>query len=283
MAQRLRTLTLHHLNRRRPTSSAYSGCSFSMCTYLRIHCSPALTTLSASTQQLSYSPSANNVSQQQASQHHLPLHSQYPQLSSLSIAYTQAPPSSLASTLSQTTQSQVPSQSQQQSPQGTLSPFALHAPQHLSAIPPSSFYTATLQSDSPAPPSQSRREAFLNAIQSSLQSKNFSGGARSVQQLVGKIVEYGISEVNAQTRLDILTKIRDNAGNNYFRAWLENVSAMDITREWLKAGAPTNADNQVLETVMPLLHVCFLCPYSPPEPLLIIFFGVIFLLCDAVK
>jgi hypothetical protein len=96
-----------------------------------------------------------------------------------------------------------------------------------------------------------------------------------VQQLVGKIVEYGISEVNAQTRLDILTKIRDNAGNNYFRAWLENVSAMDITREWLKAGAPTTADNQVLETVMPLLHVCFLCPYSP-ELLLIIFLALFF-------
>ena len=33
---------------------------------------------------------------------------------------------------------------------------------------------------------------------------------------------------------------------------------MDITRDWLKAGAAVNADNQVLETVMPLLHVCFL-------------------------
>lgn len=84
-----------------------------------------------------------------------------------------------------------------------------------------------------------------------------------MQQLVSRIVEYGIPEVGAQTRLDILTKIRDNAGNNYFRAWLENVAAMDVTREWLKAGAATNADNQVLETVMPLLHVCSLCFYIP--------------------
>jgi hypothetical protein len=90
-----------------------------------------------------------------------------------------------------------------------------------------------------------------------------------VQQIVSKIIEFGIMEVSAQTRLDILTKIRDNAGNNYFRAWLENVSAMDITREWLKAGATTNGDNQVLETVMPLLHVCFLCPYLPVLPLII--------------
>ena len=91
-----------------------------------------------------------------------------------------------------------------------------------------------------------------------------------MQQLVSRIVEYGISEVSAQTRLDILTKVRDNAGNNYFRAWLENVSAMDVTREWMKAGATANTDNQVLETVMPLLHVCFPCLY-PPEQLLIIF------------
>jgi protein phosphatase 1 regulatory subunit 10 len=227
-----------------------------------IHYSPALTTLSTSNTPLSYSPPAN-IPQQQASQHHLPLHSQYPQLSSLSIPYTQASPPPLASNLSQATQSQLQPQSQQQQvSQGTLSPFALHA-SHLSAISPSSFYTAASQSDLSASPSQSRLEAFLNGIRSSLQPKYLSGGVRSVQQLVSKIVEFGISEVSAQTRLDIITKIRDNAGNNYFRAWLENMAAMDVTREWLKAGATGNADNQMLETVMPLLHVCFLCLYPP--------------------
>ena len=224
--------------------------------HLPVDFSPALTTLS---HPLSYSPPTNG-SQQQSSQHHAPLHSQYPQLSSLSIAYARASPSPLATTLTQAqTQTQSHPQSQQpESSQGTLSPFALHPPQHLSSIPPSSFYSATLQSDSPAPPSHTRREAFLDAIKPFLQAKSFSGGARSVQQLVSRIVEYGISEVSGQTRLDILTKIRDNAGNNYFRAWLENISAMDVIRDWLKAGAAINADNQVLETVMPLLHVCFL-------------------------
>jgi protein phosphatase 1 regulatory subunit 10 len=152
----------------------------------------------------------------------------------------------------------------------------------LSAIPPSSFYAATPQSDSPVPPSQSRREAFLDAIKPFLQTKSFSGGARSVQQLVSRIIEFGILEVSAQTRLDILTKIRDNAGNNYFRAWLESVPAMDVTREWLKAGATAGADNQVLETVMPLLHVCFLCLYS----LLFVphhIFDVYLFRCHAVK
>ncbi|KAI9448515.1 hypothetical protein H4582DRAFT_1901117 [Lactarius indigo] len=183
---------------------------------------PALTTLSTSTPPLSYSPPANG-SQQQSSQHHL-LHSQYPHLSSLSIAYAQASSSPLATTLAQA-QSQTQSHPQSQQPD------------------------ATSQSDSPAPPSHTRREAF-------------AGGARSVQQLVSRIIEYGISEVSGQTRLDILTKIRDNAGNNYFRAWLENISAMDITRDWLKAGATINTDNQVLETVMPLLHIADRLPFT---------------------
>lgn len=168
-----------------------------------------------------------------------------------------------------------PLSQQPESSQGTLSPFNFHPPQHLSSIPPSSFYSATPESDSPAPPSHSRREAFLDAINPFLQAKSFSGGARSVQQLVSRIVEYGISEVSGQTRLDILTKIRDNAGNNYFRAWLENISAMDITRDWLKAGASINADNQLLETVMPLLHVCFL-RFIPHFACISSFFCVIF-------
>jgi protein phosphatase 1 regulatory subunit 10 len=100
-----------------------------------------------------------------------------------------------------------------------------------------------------------------------------------VQQLVSRIVEYGILDVSAQTRLDILTKIRDNAGNNYFRAWLENVAAMDVAREWLKAGAASNADNQVLETVMPLLHVCSLSLY-PSATLIICYHS---LPCGAVQ
>ncbi|KAH9978276.1 hypothetical protein BGW80DRAFT_1435824 [Lactifluus volemus] len=166
-----------------------------------------------------------------------------------------ASPPPLAPTLSQTTQSQSQSHSQSQQSQqsqGTLSPFALHAPQLLSAIPPSSFYAATPQSDSPVPPSQSRREAFLDAIQALSSDKEF----------FCRIIEFGILEVSAQTRLDILTKIRDNAGNNYFGPGSRVLPAMDVTREWLKAGATAGADNQVLETVMPSLHIADRLPFT---------------------
>ncbi len=75
-----------------------------------------------------------------------------------------------------------------------------------------------------------------------------------MNNLVLKLDEYGPSEVDAATRMEILTKIRDCAANHYFRAWLENPTAMDITREWLKAPL-TSDDQELVGTVMPLLHV----------------------------
>lgn len=154
---------------------------------------------------------------------------------------------------------------QQHSPtQGTLSPFALHSPSSMS-IPTNQFYGTNLTPPSssstpaPAPPSvqspeQTRKDQFLTSLKAALQPKEFSG-ARGVQHLVMLITEYGVQDVDAETRRDILTKIRDNAGNHFFRAWLENSGAMEVTREWLKAGATGTEDNQMLETIMPLLHV----------------------------
>jgi protein phosphatase 1 regulatory subunit 10 len=64
-----------------------------------------------------------------------------------------------------------------------------------------------------------------------------------------------IHEADPSIRLEILTKIRDGAGNHYFRAWSENTRAMDITREWLKAAYAADDDSPLIETIMPLLHV----------------------------
>lgn len=64
-----------------------------------------------------------------------------------------------------------------------------------------------------------------------------------------------LQETDSAIRLEILTKIRDGAGNHYFRAWSENLRAMDITREWLKAAYTANDDSPLIETIMPLLHV----------------------------
>lgn len=67
--------------------------------------------------------------------------------------------------------------------------------------------------------------------------------------------DYGLTDVETSIRLDVLTKIRDNAGNHYFRAWVDNATAMEIIREWLKLAFVGRNDAQMVETIMPILHV----------------------------
>ena len=114
------------------------------------------------------------------------------------------------------------------------------------------------QEPAPAPPltpeeREERKRQFKTSIHALLQPSSFSG-AQAVYQLTERIANYGMSEVDAQTRAEILARIRDGAGNHYYRAWSENPTAIDITREWIKAAA--KSDNPLLvDTVMPLLHV----------------------------
>lgn len=159
-----------------------------------------------------------------------------------------------------------------QSPPQTLAPHALHAsPPPVETISPTAFYqqstpstSATPPSNTPTPPSnkltpQARQEKFNSTIKPLLQPNQFTG-AGAVSDLADKIIALDIAEIEGPLRLEILTKIRDNAGNHYFRAWVENEDAMDITREWLKVAA--KGDDQLAETIMPLLHIIDRLPWS---------------------
>ncbi|KAF9526266.1 hypothetical protein CPB83DRAFT_858083 [Crepidotus variabilis] len=107
---------------------------------------------------------------------------------------------------------------------------------------------------------EERKRKFLNNLRPLLQSSAFSG-AQAVQHLTDRIADYGLAEVEAQTRLDILARIRDGAGNHYYRAWSENPLAVEITREWLKAAAKDNS-GALQETAMPLLHLIDRLPFN---------------------
>ncbi|CAK5276139.1 unnamed protein product [Mycena citricolor] len=163
--------------------------------------------------------------------------------------------------------------------QGTLSPHVLHASanplmggayypplgksqpqvqaQSPPQLPPPPAHSPPVAAPGPSP--QERKAAFVNGIRSLLQGNAFTGAA-AVTSLTNRVLEYGPSEVDGATRLEILTKIRDGAGNHYFRAWAENSAAMDITREWLKAAfmsshKAADGGEDLSETTMPLLHV----------------------------
>ena len=177
-----------------------------------------------------------------------------------------------------------PPQQQQQQHQGTLSPSVLHfsASPFYTGIPPSSFYGVPAQQAGPSSLSQSsppqstpsttppapspaptptpkvsaeqRRVELNRDVKPLIQPTSFTG-AGAVSQLVNLLEDYGIADVETSTRLEVLTKIRDNAGNHYFRAWVDNPIAMDITREWLKLAFVGRNESQLVETIMPILHV----------------------------
>ncbi|KAG6819460.1 hypothetical protein H0H93_011630, partial [Arthromyces matolae] len=245
---------------------------------------PSLTTLNGGTRTTSnhqHYPNANYTAQ--------PSTVQPQQTSSLApqqFSYTHLLQPSLASY--RPPPSYYQSQQHQQSPQGTLSPQALHsssgsmmstlipssfyAPSSSSLIPPSSQshlpsqpapqpsipqQTHSRPQDPPPPPQKTPQELkneFLIRLRPQLQTNAFTG-AGAVNMLVEILTDYGITDVDAQVRLETLTKMRDGAGNHYFRAWSENTSAMTITREWLKAAQAADAESPLAETIMPLLHI----------------------------
>lgn len=236
--------------------------------------SPALTTVNGlGSPHLQYQHSSSFLPSQPQSR---PQYQQYQHQPTLSINpsyvhssaphYQQSPIQRPASQQQQTPQQQQqqppPQQHQhsQQPQQATLSPHVLFTPSSSStltgALPPSSFYqpNVPLPSKPPGPTPEQRRISFLTSIRPLLSSTSFTG-AGAVTQLVDHIDDYGPLDVEPQTRLEILTKMRDNAPNHYFRAWVENEDAMDITREWLKSAYAGKSDGQMVETIMPLLHV----------------------------
>lgn len=155
-------------------------------------------------------------------------------------------------------------------PPVTLAPYVLHSPPShnvhpTSGIPPSSFYASqeTPTSSQPLPPPQPTgptpeqlRERFLTGLRPLLKSDSFTG-AGAVTKLTNYISNYGISKVDIPTRLEVLSKIRDNAPNHYFRAWAENGAAMTITKKWLLESGSAEPDTDESAATMPLLHVSY--------------------------
>ncbi|EED79321.1 predicted protein [Postia placenta Mad-698-R] len=157
----------------------------------------------------------------------------------------QLPLSSYSSLNGATSATSASSLSQQQQQQQQAMSSAAQSPMMIDTMPP----------PKPIGPTPEQRKAtFMSTIKPLLTPNSFTG-AGAVAQLVGHIEDYGALDVDASTRLEILTKMRDNAGNHYFRAWVENEGAMDVTREWLKSGYTAKADSQLVETIMPLLHL----------------------------
>jgi protein phosphatase 1 regulatory subunit 10 len=145
--------------------------------------------------------------------------------------------------------------------QGSLSPTASRParsePIHI-PIPGSSTSSEPAPPLAPLKPTETpeeRRAKLQAAIKPHIQANAFSG-APAVNKLIKVIDAFGLLDVDVAIRREVLGKIRDKAGNHYFRAWSENQDAMDVTREWLKAAIQNkDEDEEIVETIMPLLQV----------------------------
>lgn len=156
--------------------------------------------------------------------------------------------------------------------QRTLTPSALHSPSLMNTMAQPVYYplhshshtptpttTSTPSSSStptPAPSTQESKQRFQDALKGLLVPTALTG-EQAVRGIVAALNSFGPQDVDAGTRLEVLTKIRDNAGNTFFSAWAGSTDAMDILREWLKAGATGKDDGAWEDTIMPLLHVSY--------------------------
>jgi protein phosphatase 1 regulatory subunit 10 len=131
----------------------------------------------------------------------------------------------------------------------TLNPSLLHNPSH---SPVNQSHGQQMNSSiavaGPSVPSKATLSNVLNGLLSA------KGLPSSPMQIVRTIVSMGSVEVDLSMRLQVLSKIRDYAGNDFYQAWASNSEAMEIVRDWLK-GAVTSKTGDWDETVMPLLHV----------------------------
>ena len=100
----------------------------------------------------------------------------------------------------------------------------------------------------PSTPSKSSLTSILNGLLSA------KGLPNSPSQIVRTIMTMGPSEVELSLRLQVLLKIRDCAGNDFYQAWASNLEAMEIIRDWLRATVASKT-GEWDETIMPLLHV----------------------------
>lgn len=62
-------------------------------------------------------------------------------------------------------------------------------------------------------------------------------------------------ESDHNTRLEVLTKLRDGANQQFFQAYATNQRGLDVLGSWLKSALMQPVEWE--DTLMPLLHVSF--------------------------
>ncbi|KAG8965075.1 hypothetical protein FRC03_000956 [Tulasnella sp. 419] len=84
----------------------------------------------------------------------------------------------------------------------------------------------------------------------------------TAQSVISHLSSISWADVDSPTRLKILTKIRDGAGQEFYGAWAKSSAGMDILRDWLKTTVTKEGYD---ETLMPLLFIIERLPLGLEE------------------
>ncbi|KAL5530757.1 hypothetical protein ACEPAF_7015 [Sanghuangporus sanghuang] len=171
---------------------------------------------------------------------------------------------------------------QQQQQQRTLNPqqltlqypFTMYSMQQHAQSPMQTNLTATTSQSATPPPASSSNSlnstiapqslsapapeldpvVFKQTVDQLLSPSGLSN-AYTVRKLMDAVAEMGSARVTPEMRIDIASRIRDNAGNAFFAAWARDAEAMVLLVSWLKAGVAGKDEGKWECTIMPLLHV----------------------------
>ncbi len=142
---------------------------------------------------------------------------------------------------------------------GLANRTAATQPEHLSR-PESTSIVAEAAVHSPSTPGASTPGAGpsnLPNLSTSwldiLTSKNINDSPRpTARSMISLLLKSDWKLIDCATRVEILTRIRDNAGKDFYSVWANDADARDLLTEWLKTPLKQQGWD---DTMMPLLSV----------------------------
>ncbi|CUA70404.1 ELKS/Rab6-interacting/CAST family member 1 [Rhizoctonia solani] len=138
------------------------------------------------------------------------------------------------------------------------SPAYAHSPSNPAAINPQAL-SQPLAVEQPKPQLVNTVHLYKQYMQPQMMD---AAPAETAKKLIDLLTAEDTPQTDPQTRLWLLTRIRDGAGKEFFKTWANDPDAMSLVKEWLRAATPSKDAKdgesnpaEWQETIMPLLQV----------------------------
>lgn len=147
---------------------------------------------------------------------------------------------------------------------GSPTPYAhTHSPSNPAAINPQALSQPPAV-EQPRPQQAQAQVDTIHLYKQYMQPQMMDAApAQTAKKLIDVLTAEDTPLTDPQTRLWLLTRIRDGAGKEFFKTWANDMDGMLLVKDWLRAATPskdggTEAGTNPLEwqeTIMPLLQV----------------------------